>query len=132
MDLKCFIGDKIRELRLRHGMNQEQLADKLDTTKQTISRYEKGDRQANQDILFKLSDVFNVSVDEFFPKSDKRENELERALKMTTKELNITDIEFLNQLIEKTLSMDEEEREKFLESIRFTVDYYDNINRDRD
>lgn len=128
MDLQKFIGAKIKELRHKRGINQDELADMLDTTKQTISRYEKGDRQANQDILFKLSDIFNVSVDYFFPEKENTSDELERALKMT-KNLNVKDMEFLNQLIEKTLNLDEQEREKFLESIRFTVDYYNKMNK---
>lgn len=130
MDLKRYIGDKIKDFRLNRGMSQEQLAEELNTTKQTISRYEKGYRQANQDILFQLSDVFNVSIDDFFPEKERTTNELERALNMTTRDLNAEDVEFLNQLIEKTLSMGEEERDKFLESIKFTVAYYDNMNRD--
>jgi len=70
MDLKKIVGNKIKELRLKRGMNQDDLAEILGTTKQTVSRYEKGERQANQDILFQLSDVFKVSIDEFFPKPD--------------------------------------------------------------
>lgn len=127
MELKKFIGSRIKELRIKRGMNQEDLANLLDTTKQTISRYESGERQANQDILFKLSDVFNVSIDEFFPNTEKRDNELDRALKMTDG-LEVKDMEFLNKLIEKTLSLKGGEREKFLESIKFTVDYYDKMN----
>lgn len=67
MDLRIFIGNKIKQLREKHGLNQDDLAKKLGTTKQAISRYEKGDRQANQDILFALSNIFNVDIDYFFP-----------------------------------------------------------------
>lgn len=67
MDLKKFIGSQIKSFRLSRGMNQEELAELLDTTKQTISRYENGDRQANQDILFMLSKIFNTSINNFFP-----------------------------------------------------------------
>jgi len=127
MELKKHIGMKIKEFREKRGMSQEKLADLLDTTKQTVSRYERGERQANQDILFQLSDIFNVSIDDFFPTNEKRDSELERALKMT-EELKIEDMEFLNKLIEKTLSLEGAEREKFLESIKFTVDYYNKMN----
>lgn len=77
MDLKKFIGNRIKELRKSQGMNQEVLADKLDTTKQTVSRYENGQRQANQDILFQLASIFSVSVDDFFPSINKEEREME-------------------------------------------------------
>ena len=48
-------------------MNQDELATVLNTTKQSISRYEKGIRKANQDILFQMCNVFNVPIDDFFP-----------------------------------------------------------------
>ncbi|NNU89799.1 transcriptional repressor LexA [Anoxybacillus sp. CHMUD] len=67
MSLQRYVGEKIKEFRLKRGMSQEELADLLGTTKQTVSRYETGERKANQDILFKLSEIFNVSIDDFFP-----------------------------------------------------------------
>lgn len=75
MELKRFIGSRIKELRISRGMNQEKLADLLCTTKQTISRYENGERQANQDILFDLSNIFNVCIDDFFPERLTEEND---------------------------------------------------------
>jgi|SRR5699024_17523 len=69
MDLKEYIGYKIKDLRNMRNMSQEELAEELETTKQTVSRYENGKRQANQDILFKLSSVFDVSIDYFFPQT---------------------------------------------------------------
>lgn len=70
MDLEKYIGNKIRYYRESKNMNQEELAKKLNTTKQSISRYESGDRKTNQDILFKLADLFEVRLDDFFPNRD--------------------------------------------------------------
>lgn len=67
MELQRYVGEKIKEFRLKRGLSQEELAELLETTKQTVSRYENGDRKANQDILFQLSTIFNVSIDDFFP-----------------------------------------------------------------
>ena len=67
MELKHYIGAKIKEYRKDNKMTQEDLADRLNTTKQTIGRYEKGARKVNQDILFKLCDIFHVTLDDFFP-----------------------------------------------------------------
>lgn len=67
MDLKKYIGNQIKTFRKSAGFTQDELAKRLNTTKQTISRYEKGERKANQDMLFKLCDIFNVSIDDFFP-----------------------------------------------------------------
>ena len=67
MDLKKYIGNQIKTFRKSAGFTQDELAKRLNTTKQTISRYEKGERKANQDMLFKLCDIFDVSIDDFFP-----------------------------------------------------------------
>ena len=67
MDLKKYIGNQIKTFRKSAGFTQDELAKRLNTTKQTISRYEKGDRKANQDLLFELCDIFSVSIDDFFP-----------------------------------------------------------------
>ncbi|KRK49010.1 hypothetical protein FC96_GL001332 [Secundilactobacillus kimchicus JCM 15530] len=53
-------------------MTQDQLADKLGTTRQTISRYENGDRKTTQDVLFELAGIFHKSVNDFFPDEDNR------------------------------------------------------------
>ena len=66
MDLKKYIGTQIKTFRKTAGFTQDELAKRLNTTKQTISRYEKGDRKANQDMLFELCDIFGVSIDDFF------------------------------------------------------------------
>lgn len=67
MDLAKYIGEQIKKFRERRNMTQDDLAEKLGTTRQSISRYEIGERKANQDILFALSDIFGVAVDDFFP-----------------------------------------------------------------
>ena len=67
MDLKKYIGTQIKTFRKSAGFTQDELAKRLNTTKQTISRYEKGDRKANQEMLFELCDILGVSIDDFFP-----------------------------------------------------------------
>ena len=67
MDLAKYVGEQIKKFRERRNMTQDDLAEKLGTTRQSIRRYEIGERNANQDILFALSDILGVAVDDFFP-----------------------------------------------------------------
>ena len=89
MELNIYIGQKIKEFRTKEKMTQSDLAKVLDTTKQTISRYEKGDRKAGQDTLFTLCDIFNVSIDDFFPpiQSPDASNKLVQAINDTVIQL---------------------------------------------
>lgn len=59
------IGDKLVELRKKHGLSQEDLAEKLDVTRQTISKWELNETSPNINQAKEISRLFNVSLDEF-------------------------------------------------------------------
>lgn len=54
---------RLKELRKKKGISQLRLATDLNTTQNTISRYETGEREPGIDELIKIADYFNVSVD---------------------------------------------------------------------
>ena len=54
---------RLKELRTKKGISQLRLATELNTTQNTISRYETGEREPGIDELIKIADYFNVSVD---------------------------------------------------------------------
>ena len=54
---------RLKELRKKKGLSQLRLATELNTTQNTISRYETGEREPGIDELVKIADYFNVSVD---------------------------------------------------------------------
>ncbi len=78
-ELALYIGEQIKNLRERKGLTQQGLADKLDVSRQAVSRYEKGLRKANQDTLFELSRILNCSIDDFFPKNQQNEKPIHLA-----------------------------------------------------
>jgi transcriptional regulator with XRE-family HTH domain len=57
------LGARITALRKAAGMNQSQLANKLQISTSAIGMYEQGRRKPNQDVENALADVFNVSID---------------------------------------------------------------------
>ena len=57
------LGDKILMLRKKVGMSQEQLAEKLDVSRQAISRWELGSALPDANNIRQLSRVFAVSAD---------------------------------------------------------------------
>lgn len=52
----------ILELRTRHGLTQEDLAEKLYVTRQAVSRWETGETLPNTETLKRLSMLFDVSI----------------------------------------------------------------------
>lgn len=54
---------RIRDLREDNDLKQHQLADYLNCSQQVYSNYELGQRDIPTDILIRLSQFYNVSVD---------------------------------------------------------------------
>ncbi len=82
-ELSAYIGKQIKTFREQKGWTTQDLADRLHTSRVTVTRYETGARKANQDMLYKMSELFNVSVDDFFPPRDgekQRSETVEQAL----------------------------------------------------
>lgn len=58
------IGNKILELRKQNNLSQEVLAEKVGVARQTISKWELGETSPDLKQSKKLSEIFNVSLDE--------------------------------------------------------------------
>ena len=67
------IGERIYDLRNRNNMSQGNLADKLDVSRQTISKWENNMCLPEAEKLMQLSEIFGVSIDYIM----KGENELQ-------------------------------------------------------
>ncbi|WP_426578917.1 helix-turn-helix domain-containing protein [Bacillus altitudinis] len=63
-------GKRITTLRKKAGLTQEELAKKLNVTRSALSQYELGTREPNYDLLLKIADFFEVTVDYLIGRSD--------------------------------------------------------------
>lgn len=57
------VGKQIQKLRKENNLSQSQLAEKIGVSLTQLQRYENKDVQPPADILRKLADAFNVSID---------------------------------------------------------------------
>lgn len=57
------IGDKIKELRLKKELTQDQLAQLLNVSRPTVSSWEVGRNYPDLETLISISDLFNISLD---------------------------------------------------------------------
>ena len=62
--------NRIRDLRVKNGMKQAELADLLNTKPQTVSRYEKEERGLDVDTIFRLCEIFGCSADYLLGRSE--------------------------------------------------------------
>jgi len=67
------LGENILKLRKRQGFSQEELGEKVNVTRQTISNWELGETSPNPEQLKLLSKALNVSIDELLDNEIKEE-----------------------------------------------------------
>lgn len=74
MDKKIIIGKKIKEMREKIHLTQEELAKKLGIPRPSVSQIEAGQREITSSELEKLSQIFEISIDELLnPEGFKKE-----------------------------------------------------------
>ena len=66
-------GQFLKELRKTKGLTQEQLAQVINVTNRTVSRWETGTNLPDIDVLILLSEFYNVSIDYILCRTDKCE-----------------------------------------------------------
>lgn len=65
------VTNRLRALRYAHGeMTQQQLADRVDLTRQTIVAIEKGHYAPSLEAAFRIARVFSATIEEVFGFSD--------------------------------------------------------------
>ena len=57
------LPEKLKQLRTAKGLKQSTVAAELDIEQSTYSNYETGKRRPNPDVLYKLSILYEVSID---------------------------------------------------------------------
>lgn len=98
MEEVMILADKIINLRKKNGWSQEELAEKLGVTRQSISKYEGAQSIPDLDKILKLSEIFGVTTDylikdeleeEEYAPSQMQENESEsdRSVHKVTMEM---------------------------------------------
>lgn len=77
------IGSFLRELRTQKGLTQEQLAEKLNVSGRTVSRWENGNNMPDLSIIVELADFYDIDIRELLNgerKSEKMNEDLKETL----------------------------------------------------
>ncbi len=72
-------GDKLLQLRKENGLSQEALAEKLNTSRQAISKWENNQGFPETEKLLMIGNVFDVSIDYLLKESTENNNEKEEG-----------------------------------------------------
>lgn len=91
INITNYVANKIKTFREKKNITQKELAEALNTTQQTIARYENGERKADQNVLFALANYFGISINDFFPSVKVDNNDEIEMLKKTLKKKGFLD-----------------------------------------
>lgn len=98
---------RLKELRIKAGLSQQQLAFKLHTTQNSISRYENNQREMDYQTLIEAAELFNVSIDYLlgriddptFPLENPNPSNYEICLQTIAKSRHMTLCELINDVM---------------------------------
>ena len=124
------LGERITELRKKKGISQEELGDILSTSRQAISKWERGEADPDISRLKDLAVYFNVSIDYLLGydiEESSANNFIERLRKCTASgDYNVSIDE-----IKMVISRNSNNLNLILASIDYLGDYY-YLSRDKD
>ena len=96
-NVRLNIARNILELRKQKGLTQSELGEKLSFSDKTVSKWENGDSTPDIEVLCRIAEFFNVSVDDLT-----QENALDKSKTLSAKEMKN---EFVNHLLMMFLSI---------------------------
>ncbi len=85
-DIKQIIGQNIKNLRKKNNMSQQTLGDIVGYTDKAVSKWEIGKSQPEIEVLMKIADTFNVTVDYFLHQNS--EENIEQYITSKAKDHN--------------------------------------------
>jgi transcriptional regulator with XRE-family HTH domain len=96
-------NNKLYELRKQKGFSQEELANRLNVSRQTISKWEVGESTPDMEKLVAISDLFEVSLDELVKGEEP---------KLAEPSEQIVKSELYSDIKEQVLTVDNKEKAK--------------------
>ena len=82
------LGEKIYELRTQHNLSQGDLANELNVSRQSISKWENGNSTPDLEKIIKLAEIFSVSLDELIKNEEKEETIVNTPEQLTATKTN--------------------------------------------
>lgn len=114
MELQNIIGSNLQAFRSRLGLTQDQIAEFLEVDRSLIAHYEKGTREVTYVHLKKLSNLFNIEVEDLLEENSAL-RELNFAFAFRADELGVTDLKSIaefQRVVRNYLEMESLSHEK--------------------
>ncbi len=100
---------RLKQLRMERNIRQKEIADYLGITVSAYGNYELGQRQPNFEILCKMADFFNVSVDYLLGRENKNNSYSPSPIQLLYDQLNEAHQEIASDFIYLLLILENKE-----------------------
>lgn len=87
IEVATFRGDRLRNFRIAERWSQDELGERIGIAGTQLGRYERGLNEPSLELISKMADTFNVSIDYLLGRTDKA-NRLEED-KLAPEELEL-------------------------------------------
>ncbi len=99
------IGEQIQSLRIQKGLTQERLAEMLEVSRQSISKWELGQAVPDVEKIIRMSELFDVSTDTILLRNPEKHAEKKNPLHLGSIYLIVKDFEKSVEFYEKFLDV---------------------------
>ncbi len=120
-----FTGNKIRSYRTKKKWMQSDLAEKIGVKGNTISAYERGAVEIPQSKLKALAEALEVKTSDLLPIDEESQDELSGYIQEAKSRLDEDQFNLFQQLLKKSLTLSDSERENFFKNVRFAIKFFD-------
>jgi transcriptional regulator with XRE-family HTH domain len=113
-------GQRIATLRDKRAWTQEELSKRLGISRAALSHYEKNRREPDFEILTKLADIFQVSIDYLVGRTNHTHSQLDDDVRIFTDHLELSDEELLSKfaLTIDGMQLSQSEAKRFIAFVR--------------
>lgn len=115
---KVTFPQRLKDLRKAHKLTQTQLAEELEITQANISRYESGEHGPDFETLIKLSEIFNVNLEELVFSAGFSKEEMEFMI--DANKISAEELRDKYELLVDGIPATEEEIQEAIKAIRFS------------
>lgn len=98
------LGERLYELRTKNNMSQGALAERLDVSRQTVSKWENNLSVPETEKILQLSEIFSVSTD-YILKGEEREEKAEPVYVYVEKEADSSSLESKEKITRKYVGL---------------------------
>ena len=100
------LSDNLKRIRKENNLSQEQLADKLGVSRQSVSKWESGQAYPEMDKVLQLCQLFNLNIDELLNQNIKDVNNKKQAKNTFNKFLESA-LDYLTRVYKMLIQLEE-------------------------